>query len=249
MYYDKDLVISSYNKQNTMDQENQNQQSNSSQSETANQASKIAEDVKSFYKNEFKDILLKFFLRPIDGLLELFSGDTDAVFKTALILSGSIYLLFVVGIKILTGNIFNLFSCIKIGFAPLITMIVISCVAFGIKSISGKPNLKHELLTGALAGLPMVFMLALAIIGKSLFTPDAMDIGSLFENPASILNKIGIVFGLVSLAFFYALLMLINVFQQSLKAAKTNDTITWYVSPLAVFISIYLAIKIVVSIS
>ena len=47
------------------------------------------------------------------------------------------------------------------------------------------------------------------------------------------------------LLFFYLILMLINVFQQSLKSSGTKDAIAWYLSPASVLLTIYITFQIV----
>jgi hypothetical protein len=190
--------------------------------------------------------MIKFFKQPLNGLIEIFSGDTEKIFKASLILFGSVYVAYVIGLKLLTGELLNLGGCLKFGLVPVITMTVISAASFGLKTISGKPDFKREILTGALAGIPLVLMLLIVLFLKMFFSPDAGDL--LNFNPMRAFDALGSAFVVGGALLFYSILMLINVFQQSLKAANTNDALAWYVSPVSVFASLYASLKIVVAI-
>jgi hypothetical protein len=79
---------------------------------------------------------------------------------------------------------------------------LITVISFGLKSISGKPNFKDELLTGGLCGVPLGILMPLLLMIKLFASVD--NIMSLVSNPA----KLGIIGGLI---LFYILLMLINI--------------------------------------
>lgn len=199
--------------------------------------SKLADEVKNFYKGELKEIFLTFFRNPIDGILKIFQKPSDKAYMNSLILFASVFALYFIGTIILAGDArkyidFSVF--IKIGLIPIIMMFTISIIAFFIKSVSGKPDFKNELQTGGLCGIPISLLLFLAIIIR-LFSDD--NIMSLVYNPASA--------GTIALLFiFYILLMLINVFQQSLKASNTEDAIAWYLAPASILFAGYLTFQI-----
>jgi len=46
------------------------------------------------------------------------------------------------------------------------------------------------------------------------------------------------------LLMFYVLLMMINILQQSLRAAGTKDAWNWYMSPAGIFLASYISYKI-----
>ena len=70
---------------------------------------------------------------------------------------------------------------IKISAVPVIFMFVISSLSFAVKSLSGKPNFKNELLTGALCGIPLGLLIPVALIIKILVSED--NIEKLNRNP------------------------------------------------------------------
>jgi hypothetical protein len=204
------------------------------------QVAKITNQVKDFYKQEFTALVKCFFMRPIGGLLETFQGATEVVYKNSLILFGSVFVAYLFGVFILAGSDISFGNALKLALTPVIMMIVVSAISFGIKSISGKPDFKRELLTGGLCALPLALLLVCMIFIR-FFVVD--DMTSFLMDPAGSLVRVGIV-GLV--VILYVLLMLFNVFQQSLKAADTNDALAYYLSPAAILIAIYLTVRIVI---
>jgi hypothetical protein len=205
--------------------------------EPSAEKSKLADEVKNFYKGELKEIFLTFFLNPIDGILKIFQKPSEKAYKNSLILFASVFALYFIGSIILAGDArkyidFSVF--IKIGLIPITMMFIISIIAFFIKSLSGNPDFKNELQTGGLCGIPISILLFLALIIR-LFSDD--NIMRLVNNPASA--------GTVALLFIlYILLMLINVFQQSLKASNTEDAIAWYLAPASILFAGYLTFQI-----
>lgn len=206
---------------------------NNDQNATA--AKKGLDEIKNFYKGDFMEILTLFFKKPTDGVYSILKNPSKKSFTNSLILFGSIFILYLIGSYFLVGEAresLNVGNFIKIGLFPLICMLIISVLSFGIKTISGKPIFKNELLTGALCGIPFGLLIPILLIVKILVNSN--NIMSIMSNPTGA----GIV-GL--LLFFYIILMLISVFQQSLKSSGTKDAIAWYLSPLSVLLAIYLA--------
>ena len=205
--------------------------------EPSTEKSKLADEVKNFYKGELKEIFLTFFRNPIDGILKIFQKPSDKAYMNSLILFASVFALYFIGTIILAGDArkyidFSVF--IKIGLIPIAMMFTISIIAFFIKSLSGNPDFKNELQTGGLCGIPISILLFLTLIIR-LFSDD--NIMRLVNNPASA--------GTVALLFIlYILLMLINVFQQSLKASNTEDAIAWYLAPASILFAGYLTFQI-----
>jgi len=199
--------------------------------------STFSDEVKNFYKGELKEIFATFFKNPIDGILAIFRNPSEKAYTNSLILYGSVFLLYFIGSLILAGDArkyidFSVF--LKIGLMPVIMMLAISLIAFFIKSVSGKPDFKNELQTGGICGIPISLLLIMALIIR-LFSDE--NIMRLVNNPANA----GTV---VLLLLLYILLMLINVFQQSLKASNTKDAIAWYVAPASILTAIYLTFQI-----
>lgn len=206
--------------------------------ETAEPKFNLIDEVKNFYKGDFKDIFVTIFKNPIDGIFIIFKQPSSKAYTQSLILFSSIFILYLVGGYIIVGEArqyleFGYF--IKISLIPVIFMFVITVISFGLKSISGKPNFKAELLTGGLCGFPIGIFMPLLLLIKLFGSVD--NIMSLVTNPV----KVSIIGGLVLL---YIHLMLINILQQSLKASGTRDAIAWYLSPASVLLAIYLTFKV-----
>jgi hypothetical protein len=123
---------------------------------------------------------------------------------------------------------------IKLSLIPLIMMFVISCLSFAIKSLSSKPDFKNELFMGAICGIPLsIFILVLLIMS---FLIDSFETEG--KSALGFYNSVNL------LILFYSSLMLINVFQQSLKSGRIKEGIAWYLSPTAVLIAFYITFQI-----
>jgi len=201
--------------------------------------SKLTDDVKAFYKGDFKFIFNSFFKNPIDGIYSLFENPSEKAYLHSLILFASVFVLYLVGGYVIVGEYskyLKLSQFIKISFVPVIMMLVISSLSFAIKSFSGKPNFKNELLTGGLCGIPLGLLIPVVLIIKIMVSKE--NIMQLIMNPKGA--------GTISiLLYFYLILMMINVFQQSLKSSGTKDAIAWYISPASIFLAFYITYKIV----
>lgn len=199
--------------------------------------SSFTDEVKDFYTSDFKNLFLTFFTKPIDGIQTIFQNPSAKSYSHALILYISVAILYVLGAVMLAGDMRNYMtvsSYIQVAFFPVFTMLAITVLSFAVKSVSGKIIFKDELLTGALCGIPLGLLIPGMLVAKLLGTDNVL---TLLMNPTSG----GLI---VVLLFLYVFLMLINVFQQSLKSAKSNDTLAWYLSPLCISVAIYLASKI-----
>jgi len=208
-----------------------NQQNTSETSETK---ANLSDEVKNFYKGDFKEIFVTIFKNPIDGIYSIFEKPSNKAYTQSLILFFSIFILYLVGGYIIVGEArqyLEFSNFIKISLIPVILMGLITVISFGLKSISGKPNFKAELLTGGLCGVPLGILMPLLFMIKLFTSID--NIMSIFSNPA----QAGIIGGLI---LFYILLMLINILQQSLKASGTKDALAWYLSPTSILLAIYL---------
>lgn len=207
---------------------------NNEQNAAKASAKKGIDEIKEFYKGDFIDILVQFFKHPTNGVSTILKNPSEKSFINSMIIFGSVFVLYIVGAFILTGDArqyMNFFDFIKMGIFPLVCMLIISLLSFAIKTISGKPVFKNELLTGALCGIPFGLLIPIMLIIKLLMNDKNML--SLISNPAGS-GILGILF------IFYILLMLISVFQQSLKSAGTKESLAWYLSPVSILFAIYL---------
>lgn len=212
--------------------ENNEQNGPSSQEPESN----LIDKVKQFYKLDFKNIFILFFKNPIEGIYSVLEKPSEKSYSHSLILFASVFVLYIIGGYVIFGEGIRRadVSYINIGLFPVIMMLIISSLSFAIKSISGKPNFKNELLTGALCGIALALIVPVLLIIK-IFSED--NIYRLIRNPL----EVGVV---GTLLLFYVILMLINVFQQSLKSSGTKDAFAWYLSPASILLAFYITIQI-----
>jgi hypothetical protein len=210
--------------------ENNEQNAPSSQEPKSN----VTDEVKQFYKGDFKNIFISFFKDPIEGVCSLLEKPSEKAYSHSLILFASVFVIYLIGGYVIVGEEakeylkFSFF--IKTSLAPVVFMFLISSLSFAVKSLSGKPNFKNELLTGGLCGIPLSLLIPALIIIKILLSGGIMQ---------WIRNPLG------AGTIFYLILMLINVFQQSLKSSGAKDAIAWYLSPASVLLAFYVTFKIV----
>jgi hypothetical protein len=224
------------------DQPNNSASSSSSQptQPTAQPAggSTFADEFKSFYKGDFKSIMTIFFTSPIDGVRAIFVKRSHKAYTYALILFVSVFLLYVTGSYLAVGKLrkyIDFMTFVKIGMVPVVFMLFVSLLSFGIKSGSGKPAFTTELLTGGLCGIPLGVLFLTLFSLQALSDDSMMDI---IKNPEDA--------GMIAIIFLtYIFLMLVNVVQQSLKASGTKDSVSWYGSPVVVVMAFYFTFKVI----
>jgi hypothetical protein len=199
----------------------------------------FADEVKVFYQRDFKYLFLAFFQDPVNGLLSIFSNPPAKGFLHALIIIGSVFVLYLGGAYLAVGEMreyMRFSNFLSIALAPVFIMLCIAALSFVYKIIQGKADFKNELLTGALCGLPLGLMMALALVLR--IFGEGINPLTFFSSPLS---------GgwLMTVALLYFFLMMVNVFQQSLRAAGYKDTLAWYLSPLSILIAMYVGMSIV----
>jgi hypothetical protein len=201
------------------------------------------EEVKAFFKDDLLKIVKSIFTEPIKGTLAIFTNAGTGAYSQALILIITTALVYTLVPYLMVGSegrqLLGFASFFKLGLSIALVLIIISALGFGIKAISGKPDFKKELLTGALCGIPlMIFIIVLALF--TMFKGNSIR----DFNPQSLLDQ-GILLGVITL---YIMLMLFNIVQQSFKASGTNDALSWYLSPLVISAAFYIGTKIAMSI-
>jgi len=191
------------------------------------------EQVTDFFRNSFLGIVKSLITKPIAGTYEMFNNARAESYQHALILLSTTGLAYV----LLPFLFFNKYLGLTIGYffkLGIVIVIILMCISiltFFIKGISGKPDFKKELLTGGLCGIPLILYLLYLCFFGSVASLQMLDFSSLGQ------------FGLMSLlVVIYVFLMLINIIQQSLRSAKTNDALNWYVSPIILLISFYIGV-------
>ncbi len=210
------------------------------ETDSAQQSELTKEEVKSFYKQDLPRMIETFFSEPINVTYSLFANRSNKAYLHSLILLVSTGLIYFICIYLMLGRARDYMPFSKIlmfGLTPVIFMLLVTALSFGIKSVSGKADFKNELLTGGLCGIPLVGLIVLSLLLK--FFNDE-ELYFMIQRPTAILDS-GLLFILLA---FYLLLMLINVVQQSLKSSGTKDVISWYASPAVILVAFYITTKI-----
>ena len=195
------------------------------------------ENLKAFYREQLPQLIKTVLLNPISGTRELLRHPSGRVYGHAILLILSTMALYFIAPYLLAGEymrqLLSFGMLLKCSVLAGIFMLLVSAFSFGIKSISGKPSFRNELLTGALCGIGLILLLAVFVVVR--IFGDRMDVYS-FLNPAGLMQNVGLILVLVLYIFLY----MVNIFQQSLKANGTNDALSWYVSPLAILLVFYI---------
>lgn len=171
------------------------------------------------------------------GTFQLFKHPDKGSYGNSILLMISTMVLYLIFPYVLAGQylreLLTFGMLLKVALFSGVFMLLVSALSFAIKSVSGKPVFKNELLVGALCGIGLILLLVFLVIGR-IFVGD-LDIFDLMS-PSGLLSKLRfmLVFGL------YILLFMINIFQQSLKASGTLDAVSWYVSPMAILLAFYI---------
>jgi hypothetical protein len=200
------------------------------------------ENLLEFYKHSLPGLLKTVFTNPITGVYEMFARPLKVSYQNTLLLMASVVLLYMLAPLFVIPSAFRSYLGIsvylKVGMVALIFMLVLSGISFGIKSISGRPTFKKELLTGALSGIGLALLLATSFLIKIIVGDiDAFEL----MNPAGLVDKAGLMMVFV----LYVFLFMVNVLQQSLKSSGTKDGLCWYISPMGVVLAFYITSKIV----
>lgn len=203
------------------------------------------EELKAFYRQGLPQFVKIIFLDPINGTYALFLNRTDKTYFHSLILIASTALLYVILPYIMMGGalreMIGFSAVLRVGMTVAVFMGLISAAAFGIKTLLGKADFKNELLTGGLCGIPLTALLLTLFVAR-LFIDEEV-VASVMYNPMRILERTGFLL----LVGFYFLLLLINIVQQSLRAGRIKESLSWYLAPLGLILAGYVTSKIVIS--
>lgn len=199
------------------------------------------DEVKAFYKESLPKIFKAIFIEPVTGAYEIFSVRTEKSNQHSLLLIATTGILFILLPYIAVGEMREFLgfkTFLMMGISAAVALLLIAVFSFGIKSFFGKSDFKNELLTGGVCGIPLsLFMIVTFVF--SLFSKDLA--GSMMQSPTALLSGGWFVMLLV----LYSLLSMINIFQQSLRSSGVKDNMSWYLSPVSILLSFYLAGKIV----
>lgn len=198
-------------------------------------------EVGEFYRTEFKDIFTLFFRDPERGVAKIFNRPSRVAFRQSLILYASVFLVFLIGFYILVGQLRDYLTIgifIMLGLFPVLFMLFVSILTFGLKAFKGRPDPKKELLTGALCGIPLSAILIVLIVARDFII--SMISGGSIPGVAGNPFNAGVITVLVSL---YILLMIINTCRQSLNVSDFDEVLGWYLSPVVVMVALYLAVS------
>ena len=188
-------------------------------------------------QKELSRIFSVIFKDPTDGLKMYFADKTKTSVNISLSLYILVFVVYIFGVALLAGDNadkFDLVDYFKVGTMPVLVMLVISVMSFILKSIFGKTEFKDELITGGVSGIPIVLLMSgfvfLSFFKKNLISKvmgDPFDLGVI-----------------AVLVFFYIFILMINVFMQSLRANGLKDSVAFFLSPISIFMSFYVAYKI-----
>jgi hypothetical protein len=206
----------------------------------------VKEEITDFYKKDVLNIIKKVLLSPVNGTYSLFVNRTEKSFNQSLILIASsavVCMLFVFfSIPSQMREYAPWFSIMmKSAIFTITFLLLISLASFLIKMISGKASFKNELLTGALCGIPFTALIILTFLFSKIMMEPGMISSVALGGYSEIISKAGIFLVFI----FYIILLCINILLQSLRASQTKDALAWYLSPAAIFLAFYFALKIV----
>lgn len=203
---------------------------------SAEQRAEMKNDVKSFFTKDLLSIIKTIFMEPIKGTYSMFSESNSSRFSQSMILMFTTLIVYCL-VSFMAVDRFHFdisFSVfLRIGIVPVVFILFVSLFSFVVKSISGKTNFKNEIFTGALCAIPLLLFIVISIMA-SILGNDIID--SMIIRPSRFMQS-GLFFILIVL---YLFLMLVNILQQSLKAAKTKDAVAWYLAPLGILLAFYL---------
>jgi len=214
----------------------ENNPTNPAENPSSGSGQNVVNEVKSFYKNDFKKIFTSLFREPIDGLYNLFKEPGEKALTHALIIFASAYLTYLVGFKLLIWKV-DLDEFFVASLWPVVVMFLLSIISFIIKSFSVKADFNTELLTGAVAGVPLMLLMPILLIVKLLFSDEKLAKMVLYGR----FGDMGVLWFLIML---YILIMMFNVFKQSLSASGVKQNVSFYISPAAVMLALYISYKI-----
>ena len=200
-------------------------------------------------KEMFNDIMVifkKVIKQPVDGISEIFLIKKESNFNLSLALISLTgftyfiipYLIFILNAEGYIRRSVKIKFFIFIGIVVIIYLLCISIFTFLVKSIKGFRDFKQELITGALSGIPMLLFIMLFCF-FSLFSETLPTLITDF-NIFTIL-KIGIY---LFVMIFYLFLVTSNIIYQSIVSSNINANLSWYISPLVLFLSFYMSYKI-----
>lgn len=202
---------------------------------------KFSDEVKNYYTKDLKEICITVLTKPINGTFNIFKNPPNNAYQQSIILFLSIFGLYLVGSYLIAPEpmrkVMEFKEVLKTSLMPVVFMLMISVVSFVLKSISGKADLKGELLTGGLAGIPFGILFLIILMLKMFGEKNMTNLVTTFLNPQSA----GLIGGLFIL---YFMLMIINIVQQSFLASRSNDAFAWYMSPITILASMFLTFQI-----
>ncbi len=199
----------------------------------------IGQEVRQFYQQNLMALISTFFRDPINGLMELFRNAPANAATLAGILLATVFVLYFAGSYLAVGDLrdyMGFADFLAIGALPVLVMLTIATFSFLIKLIAGgNAQFKSELLTGALCGIPLALVVVAALMFRVL--GEDVNIISIFQSP--------FVGGNVMMIFsVYILMVMFNVFQQSLRAAGIRDSHAWYLAPVSIMLALFIGFSI-----
>lgn len=200
-----------------------------------NKASRSKEEVKAFLSKGFGPLIKKVICRPLELNQEFRQSDASVRAVVLILISGILFMLlpylFVGSSREFLGFPFFL----RIGLTVMIALVLIGFLLWCIKKVYHKEtDFQQELFAGGLCAIPMIILLLLTCV-ISLFSG-----GYVFGNFSVFFgNSIGTLFNV------YAFFLMITICFQSMRSVYIKAGTAWYLSPLIVLVSFYVAFKLV----
>ncbi|ANI90031.1 hypothetical protein A9P82_12510 [Arachidicoccus ginsenosidimutans] len=205
---------------------------------TAGAGHNQSEEVKEFLKQGFLPLVRKIIFRPTELQSEFSENDNSVKSIVMIIICGVLYAIlpyiFVGRVRQYLG--FKYF--LQLGLLTIIILLLISIFTWLLKLAKGKSmSFKVELLSGGLCAIPLIVLLVVSCI-LSLFGTDIFSAGiSALYNGSWLFSLIGL----------YCLLLMINIFYQSLCSGGYKPNAAWYLAPVGILLAFYIAFKIAYS--
>lgn len=195
------------------------------------------EQVAEFYQN-FPGLLKQVFLRPIDGLRELFAGSGGKSFFQGILLIATTVVLTLLVALVLGGA--GMAAALKASVVVALILLAISGATFGVKAVMGQnADFSNEILVGGICGIG--YSVALLLIAFLSLLDNTLMLRLMMAGPGGG----GLV---VTLIVIYVFIFLINAITQSLKAGKVPDVAAFYLAPTIFVVANYLVIKLAAAI-
>lgn len=207
-------------------------------------------DIKRFFTEDLKDMLLAIIKRPATGAQQwLDNTQSKSIVNPICMILSSFVLITLMAFIILhikLGNAVGFGTSLAIGTTPIFFSLFISLFMFIFMAIKQKPDIIMAFRQSSLHVLILTMAMIALLVTFLIFvnTDKSTLIGLAFGKIPSGYGFAALIMMLISV---YAISMGFSAARQTLKACQSNDKecYSWYIAPLVVFLPIYLSYIIV----